>query len=198
MKLNWVERLVVNNPLRVVEQRFQIRWMKKAKALPSDARVLEIGCGRGAGSDLILREMNPAVIHATDLDLKMIRLAKTYLSGEQKQRIHAYVADATALPYRDFSFDAVFDFGALHHVPDWRRALAEIARILKAGGTFYVEELYPTLYQNFITEHLLVHPTHDRFQSHDFRNALKACGFSFDASLELKGIGLLGVLSKLR
>ncbi len=198
MKLNWVERLVVNNPLRVVEQRFQIRWMKKAKALPRDARVLEIGCGRGAGSDLILREMDPAVIHATDLDLKMIRLAKTYLSGEQKQRIHAYVADATALPYRDFSFDAVFDFGALHHVPDWRRALAEIARILKAGGTFYVEELYPTLYQNFITKHLLVHPTHDRFQSHDFRNALKACGFSFDASLELKGIGLLGVLSKLR
>lgn len=196
MKLNWVERLVVNNPLRVVEQRFQIRWMHKVKPLSPTDLVLEIGCGRGAGSHLILKEMHPAVIHATDLDFKMIRLARRYFAGADNQRVFTYVADAVALPYGNETFDAIFDFGALHHVPDWRKALREIARVLKEGGTFYLEELYPALYQNFITKHLLVHPTQDRFRSEDFRQALTACGFSFQGSLEWKSIGILGVLTK--
>ncbi len=196
MKLNWVERVVVNNPLRVMEQKFQIRWMKKVRSLSPKARVLEIGCGRGAGSSLILHEMDPAVIHATDLDFKMIHLAKGYLSGKGEDRIFTYVTDAAALPYPDASFDAVFDFGALHHVPHWRKALGEVSRVLKTGGAFYLEELYPTLYQNFITRHLLAHPTEDRFRSRDFREALAAAGFSFLDTLELKGVGILGVLSR--
>lgn len=169
--------------------------MKKIRPLSPEARVLEIGCGRGAGSRLIRREMNPAVIHATDLDFKMIRLAKSYLAAHADKSIFAYVADAATLPYPDASFDAVFDFGALHHVPRWWKALEEISRVLKTGGSFYVEELYPTLYQNFITKHLLAHPTEDRFQSRDFREALAAAGFSFLDAVEMKGVGILGVLT---
>ncbi len=196
MKLNWIERLVVNNPLRVMEQKLQIRWMKKVCPVSPEARVLEIGCGRGAGSRLILQEMQPSTIHATDLDFKMIRLARSYLTHNEKDGIFTYVADAAVLPYGDGSFDAIFDFGALHHVPDWRKALMEVARVLKKGGTLYLEELYPTLYQNFITKHLLLHPTQDRFHSEDFRKALTSSGFSFQGSLEWKAVGILGVLTK--
>ena len=35
----------------------------------------------------------------------------------------------------------MFDFGIIHHVPQWRRALAEVARVLKPGGRFYAEEV---------------------------------------------------------
>lgn len=196
MKLNWIERLVVNNPFRVMEQRLQVRWMKRVRPVSPEARVLEIGCGRGAGSRLILQEMQPSIIHATDLDFKMIRLAKDYLTDNEKDGIFTYVADAAALPYGDESFDAIFDFGALHHVPDWRKALMEVARVLREGGTLYLEELYPTLYQNFITKHLLDHPTQDRFHSEDLRKALTSSGFSFQGSLEWKAAGILGVLTK--
>lgn len=196
MKLNWAERLVVNNPCRVMEQRFEIRWLKKTLPLPPESVVLEIGCGRGAGASLILKEFQPAAIHAMDLDWKMIRLGKRFLSSREKKSIFMYVGDVLHLPYEDGSLDAVFDFGVLHHVPDWRSAVSEICRILKPGGTFYVEELYPTLYQNFITRHILLHPTEDRFGSRDFRDTLAASGLHMVDSLEVKGVGLLAVLVK--
>ncbi len=49
MKLNWAERLVVNNPVRVMIQRRIIKWIKGVTRITPQARVLEIGCGRGPG-----------------------------------------------------------------------------------------------------------------------------------------------------
>jgi ubiquinone/menaquinone biosynthesis C-methylase UbiE len=179
-----------------MEQRFEIRWLKRTLPLQPESVVLEIGCGRGAGASLILKEFQPAAIHAMDLDWKMIRLGKRFLSSREKNSIFMYVGDVLHLPYGDGSLDAVFDFGVLHHVPDWRSAVSEICRILKPGGTFYVEELYPTLYQNFITRHILLHPTEDRFGSRDFQAALAVAGLNRVDSLEVKGVGLLAVLVK--
>lgn len=196
MKLNWAERLVVNNPLRVMEQGFEIRWMKRVQELTPDSLVLEVGCGRGAGAGLILGEFHPKAIHAMDLDLKMIRMGNRFLSAEEKSKISMYVGDVLNLPYADNVLDAVFDFGVLHHVPDWQGALREITRVLKPGGIFYVEELYPTLYQNFITKHILLHPTENRFGSRDFKEALTAAKLSLKDSLEVWGVGILAVLAK--
>ncbi len=50
MKLNWAERLAVNNPIRVFEQRMEIGWMKSRKSLEPGGVLLEIGCGRGVGA----------------------------------------------------------------------------------------------------------------------------------------------------
>ncbi len=196
MKLNWAERWVVNNPARVFEQHFQIQWMKKTMPLPPGSSVLEVGCGRGAGASLILREFEPAVLHAMDLDIDMIRNAARYLPANQRRRIATYTGDVRHLPYRDGTLDAVFCFGVLHHVPDWRGALREIARVLKVGGVYYVEELYPTLYQNFITKHILLHPTEDRFDSQDLRTALHASSLTLEDAIEIKLVGILGVCVK--
>lgn len=196
MKINWAERWVVNNPLRVMEQEIEIRWMRSKMPLRPGGTILEIGSGRGAGAGLILREFHPATLHASDLDFDMIRRAKSYLSADARNRISLLTADATHLPYRDESFDALFGFGFLHHVLDWRAAVAEIARVLKAGGTYYMEEIYPVLYQNFITRHLLLHPTKDRFGSKELRTVLIKEGFSFLDALDLKFAGILAVLKR--
>lgn len=196
MKLNWAERWVVNNPSRVIQQRGEVWLLKRMQSLPPQAAVLEIGCGRGAGAGLILKQFQPAVLHAMDLDIDMIRRAQRYLPAEQQEQICLYTADVMHLPYRDESLDAVFGFGVLHHVPDWRSAVAEIARILKVGGVYFIEELYPHLYQNFITKHILLHPTEDRFLSRDLKESLGASHLEAKDFLEVKLLGIVGAFIK--
>ena len=133
MKLNWAERWVVNNPLRVLQQRLEIRWLKRMMPLEQGATIMEIGCGRGAGAKLILQEFQPSLLHVLDLDIEMMLKAKNVLSTMPKERVKLYVGDSINLPFKAGTLDAIFGFGFLHHVPDWRRALSEIARVLKNG-----------------------------------------------------------------
>jgi ubiquinone/menaquinone biosynthesis C-methylase UbiE len=196
MKLNWAERWVVNNPLRVLEQRIEIRRLKGLLPLRPGFVALEAGCGRGAGAGLILKEFHPSWVHAMDLDVGMIRKAKDYLSSEEQQRISLFVGDVSHLPVKTGACDAVFGFGVLHHVVDWRAALAEIARVIKPGGAYFIEELYPALYQNFITRHILLHPAEDRFSSRDIGPALNEAKLHLKDAIELKQVGLLGIAIK--
>jgi ubiquinone/menaquinone biosynthesis C-methylase UbiE len=196
MELNWAELLVVNNPSRVFQQRLEIGWMKRQAGLSSGGSVLEIGCGRGAGAAIIREQFSPASFFAMDLDPLMIRRAFRYLQPDELQHISFCVADALDLPYPEGAFDAVFGFGVLHHVPDWEGALGEVARVLKPQGIYFLEELYPTLYQNFITRHILLHPTQNRFGSRELKEALENANFSVQASIELKFAGILAVLRK--
>jgi ubiquinone/menaquinone biosynthesis C-methylase UbiE len=196
MQLNWAERLVVNNPVRILEQRHEVRWMREKNPLPAGTRLLEVGCGRGAGAAIIVRHYQPAVLHAVDLDLRMIRKASRYVKAHLRDRIALHVADAEHLPFRSGRMDGVFGFGVLHHVPDWRRALAEMARVLKPGGVYCLEEFYPPAYQNWLTRRLLVHPREDRFFSADLRAALSSAGFALKAVKELPVLGILAVCVK--
>ena len=196
MKLNWAERWVVNNPTRVFQQHIEIKWLQHMMPLKVGATILEVGCGRGAGAKLIHRAFKPSRLHILDLDIKMIQAAKTYLSGPIKNVMTMYVGDSIDLPFKSDSLDALFGFGFLHHVPDWRRALSEVARVLKSGGVYYIEELYPSLYQNVITKRILLHPEHDRFTSKDLRAELDAAGLSLINAFELKKMGILGVAVK--
>jgi ubiquinone/menaquinone biosynthesis C-methylase UbiE len=193
MKLNWAERWVVNNPVRVFQQNIEVKWLRQMMPLKTGAIILEAGCGRGAGARLIHKAFKPSQLHILDLDIKMIQGAKSFLSGTAKENITMYVGDSIDLPFKSETLDAVFGFGFLHHVPNWRRALSEIARVLKSGGVYYMEELYPSLYQNFITKRILLHPEHDRFTSKDLRAELDAAGLRLNSSFELKKMGILGV-----
>lgn len=196
MKLNWAELLVVNNPSRVLQQRIEIGWMKRRMPLPPGGVFLEIGCGRGAGASMIRKEFSPRVMCASDLDFLMIRRAFKYLSREEANCVVFLTADALNLPHPDGVFDAIFGFGVLHHVPDWQGALSEIGRVLKPGGVYFLEELYPALYQNFITKHILLHPAENRFGSADLKRALDREGFSAVAALENRAVGMISVLRK--
>lgn len=196
MKLNWVERVVANNPLRATLQRGEIHLLKRKVQLKKGAKILEVGCGRGAGARLILKSFQPSLLCALDLDIQMVQKARAYLSAGEIDRVSMFVGDVFRLPFKDNVLEAVFGFGVLHHVPDWRGAVAEIERVLKIGGIYFVEEFYPSAYQNFITKHLLVHPEEDRFFSHDLRNALEEVKLPIKDAIDFKKVGIVAVAVK--
>ena len=91
--------------------------------------VLEIATGPG----LLARHVASAAARmtATDYSEKMIAEAK---KRDCPDNLRYEVADATALPYGDDSFDAVLIANALHVMPDPEKALREIGRVLRPGG----------------------------------------------------------------
>ena len=62
------------------------------------------------------------------------------LARKRNLNVDFRVGDLTAIDAANDTFDAVFIFGVLHHIPEWRTAIAEVARVLKAGGVLLVEE----------------------------------------------------------
>ena len=91
--------------------------------------VLEIATGPG----LLAKHVASAskTIIATDYSEGMIAQAK---KGVYPTKLRFEVADATALPYKDDSFDAVIISNALHIIPEPERALREIDRVLRPDG----------------------------------------------------------------
>jgi ubiquinone/menaquinone biosynthesis C-methylase UbiE len=181
MILNWVERAAMNNPVRAAFQRYlETPRMLSLGGAMSGGRALEVGCGRGQGVELVLRFLGAEEVEAFDLDPRMISLAKRRLGG-YGERVRLWEGDVTRIPAEDGRYDAVFDFGIIHHVPQWREALKEIFRVLKPGGRFYCEEVLARFILNPLWRALLDHPLEDRFDSDAFIAGLSECGFSLIA-----------------
>jgi ubiquinone/menaquinone biosynthesis C-methylase UbiE len=196
MKVNWAERLWVNSPLRFLIQQWETRFFKRLRNLQPGARCLEIGCGHGAGARIIINAFQPAELDGLDIDPFMIRLALRRQRKWTAERLRFLVGDAQNLPYVDGSMDAVFNFGIIHHLENWRQGISEIARVLKSGGTFYFEEIYPPLYANPITRILLEHPTENRFHGPEYRGALQSEGFKLLPGYKESRFAILGVAVK--
>jgi ubiquinone/menaquinone biosynthesis C-methylase UbiE len=170
--LNWVERWLMNNPVRVRIQARVVDWMKSGGELGSGGRVVDIGCGRGSSSVLVAQTFQARLVAALDLDPKQLRAARKYLFRQARSPVHLVQSGTLNLPLADQSMDAAFSFGMLHHVIQWRKALDEIHRVLVPGGLFFFEEYYPATYANVITRRLMDHPKEDRFVGPDLLDAL--------------------------
>jgi SAM-dependent methyltransferase len=98
-------------------------------------RVLEIGAGMGTDARTLIGKggiytginVDPASTEAVSQALQVFSLPG-----------NAMRCDATRLDFADSSFDVVYSFGVLHHIPDVASAVAEIHRVLKPGGELLV------------------------------------------------------------
>ncbi len=94
--------------------------------------MLEIGVG--AGTDFIQWLRNGANASGVDLTDAAIALT-TERATQEGFKPDLQQADAERLPFPDATFDVVYSYGVLHHTPDTVKSIAELARVLKPGGT---------------------------------------------------------------
>lgn len=115
--------------VRVLHERYAQPFLRKH--LPARGVVLEIGCGGGAITSLLIREGEPTV--ATDVSLGSLRHGKRVLEGRNVAWLQA---PAQALPLPAESCDAIVSYAVLHHLPSetLKLALHEINRVLRPGG----------------------------------------------------------------
>lgn len=104
-----------------------------------DKNVLEIGIGQG--TDLLQFGLRGARCHGVDITDNHIELTRRNFALRGIE-VDIRKVDATAIPFPDGYFDVVYSFGVIHHIPEAQQVLAEVRRVLKPGGVFYVAMYY--------------------------------------------------------
>jgi len=100
-------------------------------------RALDIACGKGRISRLVLQNKN--------LDLESIDLSPEMLDIAEKRNpgLKTHCGDAEQLPFEQGSYDLVTCLDALVHFPDFRRSIAEAYRVTKKGGIYITSTSNP-------------------------------------------------------
>lgn len=110
------------------------RLLREVK-LAKGSTILDAGCGSGTNS----RRLARAGYRVTGVDFSEFALGKA-IEDSTNLDIDFRRGDLTNLEFADASFDAVFCFGVLMHIPDLERALFELTRVLKPGGYLMLSE----------------------------------------------------------
>lgn len=107
-------------------------------------RVLEIGCGTGAGLDRLREAVGPAgTVVGLDASPGMVRAARDRVRGAGWGNVHVVRGDARRPPVPDGAFDAAYAAMSLSAVPDPERAVAAARRALRPGGRLVVLDARP-------------------------------------------------------
>jgi SAM-dependent methyltransferase len=109
---------------RAIGEKF-LDWL----SAPAGAQWLDLGCGTGAFSGLILRRCTPKSVTGIDPSSAQIDFARKTLPGARFE-----VADSVQLPFGDNTFDVVASALVIHFIPDRAKAFAEMKRVLRSGG----------------------------------------------------------------
>ncbi len=192
MKLNSIERAAMNNPIRAAHQHHrEAAWFRRlASGDLAGQKVLEIGCGRGVGAEVLLDRLEADHVTPFDLDDTMVELARRRLHGRP---VSLSVGDACDISQSAASHDTVVDFGIIHHVPHWQQAIAEIARVLRPGGLLLFEEVPRHMLDTWAFRTFTVHPRENRFEGGEFAAELARHGLHGTARIERHLGGLLFV-----
>ena len=114
-------------------------WLVERGRRCEPARVLDIATG-GGHTALAFAEFAPSVV-ATDLTEPMLAAARTLARARGTDRVRFVAADAQDLPFGDATFGVVTCRIAAHHFPELLPALRQVARVLRRGGSFLVEDI---------------------------------------------------------
>ena len=106
-----------------------IKWLDTEK----DLDWLDVGCGNGAFSELIVTSCSPKTVHAIDPSAEQIDFARTRPAAAGIAKFE--VGDAMALPFDNNEFAIAVMALVIFFVPKPRKGLAEMIRVVRPGGT---------------------------------------------------------------
>jgi len=104
-----------------------LQWL----APPPKLRWIDVGCGNGAFTQLIVDRCAPSEVHGIDPSDGQLAFARTRLPGRVAR---FWQGDAMALPFPDNRFDAAVMALVLVFVPDPRKGVDEMVRVVASGG----------------------------------------------------------------
>ena len=119
-------------------------------------RILDAGCGAGPLFEAL--RGRGAIVTGFDPSAKMLELARQRL-GENAALQQADLNDP--LPFPDDAFDDAIACLVLHYLEDWAAPLAELRRVLVAGGRLIVAVNHPFVYK-------AIHPEGNYFATHEY------------------------------
>jgi len=120
-------------------EQMMARWSRAAGdvfldwlALPPALRWLDVGCGTGAFTELLLERRAASEVSAIDPAEDQLAYARTKPAAK---RVNFRIGDAQSLPFGDREFDVATMALVITFVPDAAKAVAEMKRVVKPGGT---------------------------------------------------------------
>jgi len=154
-----------------------LRWGRQRGA----GRVLDVATG-GGHTALAFTGFTPTVV-ATDLTLPMLSSARRFIMSQGVAGAHFVAADVDALPFKDETFGVVTCRIAAHHFPELLPAIRQVARVLRRGGSFLVEDIMghddPEIAAFLLEVEKRRDPSHVRsFRDLEWRAFLRAAGLT--------------------
>ena len=148
-----------------------------SRAIPSGGRVLDVGCGRG----MLLKRLadQGCEVHGTELH------EAAALGADPRINLHI-CPSLEAAEFEDEKFDAIVIWHVLEHLPDPRKAVKEMQRILRPGGKLFVAVPNFGSVQARVFGHSWFHldpPRHlFHFTASGLRQLLKDSGFAISST----------------
>src|SRR5258708_7078432 len=115
-----------------------LQWMVQTAQLTGTERVLDAACGAGHTAVTFAPHVREVV--ALDFTPAMLEQVEQLAAERQLTNISSRSGDVEKLPFEAHSFDLVVTRYAAHHWPHPLTALQEIARVLKPGGQFLLDD----------------------------------------------------------
>lgn len=119
----------------------------KRSGIGKNMTILEIGCGSGAYTTFVAREVGErGKVYALDIQPNMLKQFKNKLDKEEHKDIYnieLILGNAYELPFKNNSFDLVCMITVLQEIPDKLKALKEVMRVLKPKAILAVTEFLP-------------------------------------------------------
>src|SRR5947209_11768109 len=103
--------------------------------LEPGSRVVETGAGTCRDSVHLAKRVGPkGIVFVQDLSAAMLAVGRERMTQSGYDRAEYFVGNAAHLPFQDGTFDAAFHFGGINLFTDQAKAIAEMARVVRAGG----------------------------------------------------------------
>nr|WP_294790904.1 class I SAM-dependent methyltransferase [uncultured Mucilaginibacter sp.] len=111
---------------------------------PNATDLLDVGCGAGNYTLKMLSKISGLSCTLNDLSMPMLLRAKERVSAETTGEVTIIQDDMRNLTLPDQSFDIILAAATLHHLrddADWEAVFANMYRMLKPGGSFWISDL---------------------------------------------------------